>query len=149
MQDPTLHYEKNKKYDEHCVFCFVHLFPNKPVARNYKTKENHVATFLKETFPDVAWKCDKRVENGCSRRRPDLHLDMGTHVVIVEVDKNSRNEYDPTCEEKRLGEIWGDVYHRKIVFVRFNTDEYEGEDGNNVASRWGLNKHGLYTVRPK
>ncbi len=39
---------KHSKYDGHCLFCFVHLFPVMPVARNYMTKENTVATFLKE-----------------------------------------------------------------------------------------------------
>ncbi len=58
---------KNPKCDGHCLFCFVNLFPDKPVARNYKTKENTVAPFLEEKFPDVIRKCVKRVENGCSR----------------------------------------------------------------------------------
>ncbi len=89
--------QKNPKYDGYCWYCFANLFPDTPVARNYKTKENTVATFLKEKFPDVTWKCDKRVEDGCSRRRPDL-LDMGSHVMIVEVDEISHDGYDPTCE---------------------------------------------------
>ncbi len=120
-----------------------------PVVRNYRTKETTVATFLKEKFPNVTWKRNKSVENGGSRRRPDLLLDMGSHIVIVEVDEHSHVGYDPICEEKRLGEIWGDVNHRKIVFVRFNTDEYKDEDGNNVPSSWELTKLGLCTVRRK
>ncbi len=140
---------KNPKYDGHCLFCFVHLYPTEPVARKYKTKENHVTTFLKEKFPNVTWKCDKRVEDGCSRRRPDLLLEMGTHIVIVEVDENSHDVYNPTCEEKHLGEIWGDVHHRQIVFIWFNTDEYKDEDRNNVPSPWGVNSLGIFTVRPK
>ncbi len=70
------------------------------------TKENTVATFLKEKFPNVTWKCNKSVENGCSRRRPDLFLGMRNHIVIVEVDEHSHVGYDPTCEEKRLEEIF-------------------------------------------
>ncbi|MCP4255823.1 MAG: hypothetical protein GY775_20970 [Candidatus Scalindua sp.] len=139
---------KNPKYNGYCWCCFTNLFPDTPVVRNYRTKETTVATFLKEKFPNVTWKCNKRVENGCSRRRPDL-LDMGCHIVIVEVDEHSHDVYDPTCEEKRLGEIWGDVDHQKIVFIRFNTDEYKDEDGNNVPSPWGVNGHGVLTVRPK
>ncbi len=139
----------NPKYDGHCLFCFVHLYPDKPVARNCKTKENTVATFLKEKFPNVTWKCNKSVENGCSRRRPDLLSDMGNRIVIVEVDENSHVVYNSTCEEKHLRELWVDVYHRKIVFVRFNTDGYKDEDGNNVPSPWGVNGHGVLTVRPK
>ncbi|MCP4270094.1 MAG: hypothetical protein GY777_31720, partial [Candidatus Brocadiaceae bacterium] len=100
------------------------------MVRRYRTNENTVVAFLKEKFPNVTWKYDERVENGCSRRRPDLFLDLGSHIVIVEVDENSHVGYDPTCEEKRLGEIWEDVFHRKIVFIRFNTDGYKNEDGN-------------------
>ncbi len=140
---------KSKKYKGHCLFCFIHLFLDKPVARNYRTKEAHVTTFLKVKFTDVNWKRDKRVEDGCSKRKPDLFLDMGSHIVIVEVDENSHDGYDPTCEEKRLGEIWGDMDHRKIVFVRFNTNKYKGEDGNNVPSPWRTNKLGVFIVCPK
>ncbi len=49
----------------------------------YKTKESTVATQLKETFPGITWLCDKQIEGGCSRRRPNLLLDMGSNVVIV------------------------------------------------------------------
>ncbi|MCP4269188.1 MAG: hypothetical protein GY777_27075 [Candidatus Brocadiaceae bacterium] len=69
--------------------------------------------------------------------------------MIVEVDENSHDMYDPTCEEKRMGEIWRDVFHRKIVFVRFNTDGYKDEDGNNVPSPWGHNNSGLCNFKPK
>ncbi len=139
---------KNPKYNGYRWYCFANLFPGKPVVRNYRTKENTVATLLEEKFPNVTWKCNKTVENGCSRRRPDLLLDMGSHIVIVEVDEHSHVAHDPTCEEKHLGEIWGDVYHRKIVFVRFNTYEYKDDDGSNVPSPWGVNGHGVLTVMP-
>ncbi len=47
-----------------------------------------MVTFLREKFPNVNWRWNKAVEGGCSKRRPDLLLDMGNHIVIVEVDKN-------------------------------------------------------------
>ncbi len=141
--------KKNAKYDGHCWYCFANLYPDKPAVRNYRAKENTVATFIKEKFPNVTWKCNKSAENGCDRRRPDLLLDMGSHIVIVEVDEHSHDVYDPTCEEMRLREIWGDVHHRKIVFIRCNTDEYKNEDGNNVPSPWGVNGLGVLTLRPK
>ncbi len=83
----------NRKYKGHCLRCFVHLFPDEPVIRTYKTKETTVATFVKEKFHDVTWICDRQIEGGCSRRRPDLFLDMGSHVVIVEVVENKYDEY--------------------------------------------------------
>ncbi len=118
-------------------FCFVHVFPTSHVARNYRTKEAHVTTFLEEQFPIVDWRVNRMVEGGCSKRRPDDLLDMKSHIVIVEVDKNSHDAYNPTCEEKRMGEIWNDLRHGPLVFVRFNPDKYKDEDGNNVPSPWG------------
>ncbi len=83
------------------------LFPdNKPVVRKYKTKEVTVTSFLQEKFSHVTWKCDKRIEAGCSKAKPGLLLDKESHVAIVEVDENSHDMYDFICEEKRMGEIW-------------------------------------------
>ncbi len=38
---PHIVLQKKKKCDGHCLFCFVHLFPDKPVARKYKTQRDH------------------------------------------------------------------------------------------------------------
>ncbi len=101
-----------------------------------------MVTFLQEKFPNVDWRWNRTVDGGCSKKKPDLFLDMGSHIVIVEVDENNHVGYDPTCKEKRLGLIWEDVFLRKIVFIQFNTDGYKNEDGNNVPSPWGVNKLG-------
>lgn len=73
----------NKKYKGYCVYCFMHLFPDEKVARNYKTKEKYVIDFVKHHFGDVSWICDKKVQDGCSRRRPDMFLDLGKYVIII------------------------------------------------------------------
>jgi len=44
----------------------MNLFPDKPVSRNYKTKEYTVVEFVKITFPDLSWISDKRILDGCS-----------------------------------------------------------------------------------
>ncbi len=74
------------------------------------------------------------VGGGCSMRSPNLLLDTGSHIVIVEVGKCSHDLYHPSCEEKRMGEIWNDVGHRPIVFVRFDPDKYKDKDGNSAPS---------------
>jgi hypothetical protein len=137
-----------KKYDYHCLFCFVHLFPHSPLTRNYKTKEASVTEFVKTTFPQYTWITDKRVQDGCSRRRPDLLLDLGDQVLIIEVDENQHVNYDCSCENKRLMELSQDVGHRPIVFIRFNPDSYVVED-KKVPSCWRLNEEGLCIVRNK
>ena len=136
------------KYDGHCLFCFVHLFPHSPLTRNYKTKEASVAEFVKRTFSKYTWITDKRVQDGCSRRRPDVLLDLGDQVLIIEVDENKHSDYECSCENKRVMELSQDVGHRPIVFIRFNPDSYV-EENQKIPSCWCLNDDGLCVVKDK
>jgi hypothetical protein len=135
-----------KKYDGYCRFCYMNLFPDKPVSRNYKTKEYSVVEYVKTKFPELNWIADKIIQNACSKRRPDLLLDLGYQVIIVEIDENQHADYDCSCENKRIMELSQDVGHRPIVFIRFNPDEYE-KDGTNISSCWGCDKNGLCVVK--
>ena len=130
--------------------CFVNLFPELKNARNYKTKEQNVVDNIKIAFPNFSWCCDKKIRYGCSRKRPDMLLDMGSHVIIVEVDENQHVNYDCSCENKRLMELSQDVDHRPIVFIRFNPDKYFDKHGNTVDSCWeATTKQGILRVAPK
>ena len=140
-------YKNPKKiYEGHCLRCFIHLHPDKPNARNYKTKERTVVDIVLTAFPSFTWVTDKKVQDGCSRRRPDLFLDMGSHVIIVEVDENQHTEYDCSCENKRLMEISQDVGHRPIIFIRFNPDDYTDQSGTKVKSCFAADKSGIFKV---
>jgi len=75
----------NPKYKGYCVRCFMHTFPDEKVSRNYKT----VIDAIKEKYPTLTF-----IENGCSKRRPDLLIDMGSHIIIVEVDENKHSDYE-------------------------------------------------------
>ena len=101
---------------------------------------------IKEIFPEFTWVHDKRVEDGCSKRRPDLLLDLGSHIIIVEIDENKHTEYECSCENKRIMEISQDVYHRPIVFIRFNPDKYIDENGKTISSCWRLNGKGIICI---
>ncbi len=135
------------KYDGYCLNCFIHAHPDKPVSRNYKTKERCVVEYITSHFPDLSWVADKTITDGCSLRRPDLMLDLGYQVVIVEVDENQHIQYDCSCENKRVMQLSQDVSHRPLIMVRFNPDEYTGENGESVTSCWGVNKLGLCVVK--
>ena len=124
----------------------MHLFPDKPVSRNYKTKEYAVVEFVKTTFPDLSWISDKRITGGCSKRRPDLFLDLGYQIIIIEVDENQHTVYDCSCENKRIMELSQDVGHKPIIFIRFNPDDYD-ENEIVVNSCWGLNNKGICVVK--
>ena len=134
------------KYDGYCMYCYMNMFPDKPVSRNYKTKEKEVVDKIKKKYPDFTWVSDKKVEDGCSKRRPDLLLDMGDYIIIIEVDENKHTDYDCSCENKRLMELSQDLQHRPIVFIRFNPDSYINQDGNKITSCWKTNKMGVIQI---
>jgi hypothetical protein len=139
---------KNTKYEGYCMPCFVNNPENKdkPTFRNYKTKEKDVVDRIITTFTNLTWISDKKVQHGCSKRRPDLLLDMGSHIIIIEIDENKHTDYDCTCEHKRLMELSQDLQHRPIVFIRFNPDDYTNQHGILVKSCWKLNKLGVMQI---
>jgi len=133
------------KYDGYCFYCYINLFPDKPASRNYKNKERAVIDYVKTNF-NLPWVSDKVINGGCSRRRPDLLLDLIEQIIIVEVDENQHIDYDCSCENKRIMELSQDLEHRPIVFIRFNPDDYT-KDGINVSSCWARNKNGICVVK--
>jgi hypothetical protein len=143
---PLCFTQVSEKRDGYCLYCYINLFPDKPVTRNYKTKEYAVVEYIKSKFENLSWLSDKKIIDGCSKRRPDLFLDLGDQIIIVEIDENQHDTYDCSCENKRLMELSTDVGHRPIVFIRFNPDEYI-ENKNNIASCWSINNNGICVVK--
>ena len=135
-----------EKYEGYCLRCFMHMFPDKPVSRNYKTKEFAVVEYIKEQYPDRNWIADKIISGGCSKRRPDLLLDLVHQVIIIEVDENQHTDYDCSCENKRIMELSQDMGHRPMIFIRFNPDEYQ-KNGKNITSCWCEDKNGICVVK--
>jgi hypothetical protein len=116
----------DKRYEGYCVRCFVNLFPDKPVSRNYKIKEKYVFDAVLELLPDNIKISRDKIVNGCSKRRPDLMIDMGSHWICAENDENCHKDYDTTCENKRTMELYTDMGNRPMILVRFNCDKYSG-----------------------
>ena len=81
----------NPLYEGHCLRCFINLFPDKPVVRNYKTKERSVYEYIREQFCDIDIINDKIISDGCSKKRPDLLIDLGYQIVIIEVDEDKHS----------------------------------------------------------
>jgi hypothetical protein len=128
------------KYKGYCLRCFINLFPNEKISRNYKVKENHMTDFIKEHFKDEVMTFDKTV-GGCSKRRPDVYIDKFTHVIVIECDENqhTRKEYT-NCENKRTMELFQDFGNRPIIFIRFNPDSYINKDGKKILSSFKNHK---------
>ena len=130
----------NPLYKGYCLRCFVYTFPNEKVSRNHKTKEKTVVDFVLDKFDKLSWICDKMIDGGCSRRRPDMYLDLGSHVLIVEIDENSHKAYDCTCSNRRLMQLSQDFAHRPIVFIRINPDGYTDVHDKYINSPWRICK---------
>ena len=73
-----------------------------------------------------------------SGRKPDVLIDMGEWVVVVEVDEgqHKQDSYKSTCENKRIMQIFDDMGRRPTVFIRFNPDNYVDAAGIKVSSPW-------------
>ena len=139
---------KNKKFNNYCMRCFIYIFPDQPIAKNYKTKETSVAEFITTNFPNFTWNLDKKIVDGCSKRRPDLMCDLGYQVIIIEVDENQHTDYDCSCENKRIMQLSQDVGHRPIVFIRFNPDDYINSNNEKITSCWEITpKTGILKIK--
>jgi hypothetical protein len=136
----------HKKYEGYCASCFILLFPDKPVTRNYKVKEKAVSNYIKEQFQELIWISDKKIIGGSSMRRPDLLLDLGYQIIIVEIDEEQHERYNETHENNRIIEISEDIGYRPIILVRFNPDDYFLEDIK-ITSCWSYNKEGIMSVK--
>ena len=135
------------KYKHYCLRCFINLFPNETISRNYKVKEIYMTDFIKDQFKDEVMIFDKTV-GACSRRRPDCYIDKFTHVIIVECDENQHRE--TSCENKRMMELFQDFGNRPIIFIRFNPDTYINEQNKKIVSSFKYhNKLGVPLIRNK
>ncbi len=73
-------------------------------------------------------------------------IDLGSHIIIVEIDENKHTNYDCSCGNKRVMEISHDLVHRPLVFIRFNPDDYANEHGKLIKSCWKLNALGIMQI---
>jgi hypothetical protein len=104
---------------------------------------------LVKGFPSTEFVFDKVIDNGCSKRRPDVFVDMLTHVVIVECDETQHRGSQYSCETRRTMELFVDVNKRPMVFIRFNPDSYT-QNGVRVPEcfREDIDKHGEKVLTP-
>jgi len=141
----------NPKYKGYCAYCFKHLFPDDPLSKNHKTKEKEVVKAIKEEFEEQLDIMTDKTVGGCSKRRPDILIELylKKHNIIVEIDEGAHKDYDTTCEEKRICEIYQDLNYKKLVIIRFNPDAYLNEEGKRVRSPWTFSKTGVLSISNK
>ena len=122
----------NKRRRGYCSRCFFFTFPDEKTSRNYKTKENLVAKYIKDSYPEYDWKFDTIVKGGCSKKRPDIFCDFGSHCLVIEVDETKHSGY--SCENLRVMTLFQDFGNRPLVVIRFNPDSYTDSDNKKHTS---------------
>lgn len=143
---PFCEIRMNEKYRPYCFRCFVFMNPNSILIRNYKTKEIAVRDFILLHFPNYDWRHDKKMLDACSLRRPDLSLNLGSHVLFIEIKENG-HDFGYSYTNKRLCELFEDVGQRPCIFLRFNPDSYIDDKKNKIASCWKKDKKGISVLK--
>ncbi|GAQ85112.1 hypothetical protein KFL_002190640 [Klebsormidium nitens] len=120
------------------------------VSRNFKVREQHFIDYVKEAgvLPDHAQVTfDKRLQGGCSARKPDIFVDVYTHTVLCENDEDQHRNY--ACENKRSMELFQDAGNRPQVQLRFNPDGFTSEDGVKHPACFKYNTFGVPVIRDR
>ena len=150
----------SKKYGGFCHTCAV-FNGLADVPKNIRVKERVVMDFLNENFSqNFTLTFDK--QTACSKKRPDMFIDFGNFILVVEVDENQHKQYDSSCERRRIMEIqasfgegtvsedgpdkFKNVTHRPMVFIRFNPDHYRDENGKKNPSCFKLNSNSKLVI---
>ncbi len=113
----------HSNYKPYCLMCYCMKNPEAKIVKKYKLKEHYLRETLQENYKNISMIFDKKIDNGCSLRRPDVRIECITHTIIIECDENRHQGY--SCENKRIMEIFQDLGNRPIVFLRFNPDSYK------------------------
>lgn len=108
----------------YCLSCYIYLNPDKQITKRYMMKEHYLRDYLKEKFPNVKMVFNKTIDNGCSKRRPDVRIECFTHTIVIECDERQHKRESSICEESRLHDIYMDLACRPLLVVRFNPDNY-------------------------
>ncbi len=117
----------NPQKEYMCHQCFMFTYPNHEYSRHYKTKELTFTRLLQQDLELQGIPCvlDSKISGGCSRRRPDVFIDLLTHVLIIEIDEDQHLSYNESCEYVRTIELNEDIGHRPMYIIRLNPDSYK------------------------
>jgi hypothetical protein len=127
---------KRTQYYPLCEACYCTKHPDCEKSRHYKLKEHILRDELRSHFKDhcIDLFFDKRVEGGCSRRKPDVLIDCLLFSIVIECDEFQHKQYDSTCEHKRMMELFEDLGSRPLIMIRFNPDSYTHSNGTRIKT---------------
>lgn len=74
--------------------------------------------------------------------------DVGSHVIIIEVDEQQHIAYGRDDEKERHLQLLADIGSRPLVLIRFNPDAYIDKFNQRITSCWGVDKCGQARIAP-
>ncbi len=113
-----------------CQACFCNKYPDHEKSTLYKIKERYLRDELRLRFPDknINMIFDKPIDGGCSKKRPDVLIDLLLYSIIIECDEGQHKNYE--CENKRTMQLFEDLGERPLILIRFNPDSYMEDIGS-------------------
>jgi hypothetical protein len=69
------------------------------------------------------------IQGGCSRRRPDILIELLTHCIVIEINEFQHKHGSYSCENKRMMEIFEDLGNLPLVYIMINPDHYTDKNG--------------------
>lgn len=127
-------------YEGHCAKCYHYLYPERWVpSMRLKRRETVLHCALVKAFGETSFTWDRKIDGGCSMRRPDFRFECFTHTVICECDEGGHQDskYTSMCDNKRTMQLFQDLGSRPIVFIHFNPDDYVDSNGVSHPSCFG------------
>jgi hypothetical protein len=117
--------------------CDIHAINNfEKIDELYHRPQNIIMQFIKNHFADKVYILfDTTIPNGRSTRHPDIFIDMGTYVIIIEIDENQHKTYSIDKEKKRYDDIINDLQSKPVIFIRFNPHFYKNNK-KTIYSYW-------------
>jgi hypothetical protein len=110
--------------------CYEYCINAKMFKRSKHKKELRVKCLLQSEINQTMHSYDKSIDLACTKKRPDIVYDCGTHFVIVEIDENQHRYYD--CEINRILEITQSA-GLPCIFIRYNPDKFVDSTGSKIA----------------
>ncbi len=129
-----------------CWNCYIGAYPDTLRVKNYLTKERHIVAFFKEHYPNYVWVYNRNL-NSCARGpRPDLLVDFGSFVVIIEVDEHQhKHSIYIECDEKRTTDISVKL-DKPLVMLRINPDSYKDANGKVQKGMFNKDKNNKLSI---
>jgi hypothetical protein len=131
------------KYKYLCYGCYqiIHHseFVEKMIPGKMKMwpKETYVFKAVNDVFHKNGYTfiLNSRFKGAKSKKIPDMHIILKTHMIVIEVDEYQhtkpvyfcRQKHEP--EDERISQLMSDINGLPLVVIRFNPDDYTDDKG--------------------